>query len=113
MQVSPDSSGSRRVVTAVATQPITVFSPAYLKDIGPIPFSARIPLLWVWGGVSSFDVDTSSTQNMLSQYAFHLVCGEHCNHLTYIHVHVVHQYMTGSVDVPYILMICTNYFHNS
>ena len=49
---------------------IPVFSPAYLKDIGPYPFTAGSTLIWDWGGVNGFDMDTGSTQNMHSQYAF-------------------------------------------
>ena len=48
----------------------SVFSPAYLRDRGPHPFSTDLFLKWDWGGAKIFDVDTSSTENNAFPYAF-------------------------------------------
>ena len=61
---------------------IPMFSPAYLRDRGPHPFSADLSLKWDWGGAKIFDVDTSSTQNNAFPYAFNFGWGEHCIHMT-------------------------------
>ena len=39
-----------------------LFSPAYLSDRGPYPFTTAFTLMWDWGGANGFDVDTGSTQ---------------------------------------------------
>ena len=60
-----------------------MFSPAYLRDRGPHPFSADLSLKWDWGGAKTFDVDTSPTQNMPLPYTF-ILAGEN----TEVHVRV-------------------------
>ena len=47
-----------------------VFCTAYLRDSVTYPFPTGFTLMWDWGGANGFDVVTSSTQNMHSQYAF-------------------------------------------
>ena len=47
-----------------------MFFPACVMDSGPISLHCWFYFLWDWGGASGFDVDTGSTQNLHSQYAF-------------------------------------------
>ena len=51
-----------------------IIFPGYVRDSyrGPNPFSVDLFLMWDWSGIKAFDVGTSPTQNMPTQYAYNL-----------------------------------------